>query len=387
MISKNNISTEGLENFEWPEYNSDSKRIKAYSKKFKDMSIAEAFSNRYNLDLPNDIMTNTMINDVPCELSVGSIINVKILSVSKNKVIFDGGNLKANLQSNVNLYKYDFFKNYTPNYSIKALVTDVQKDRATIDPIKPMINDWINPILKEPKIQKQVLDIRDHDADKRVLMGSATPIKVKNLQLTRGGFMGKAVIPNVSKFVGEDYTIDAFIPGSQIVLNITDNFEKFIGCDVDAFVLNYIQKSGTVKPGSAKEISLICSTKEYLKYLGEINIINMFKLWCTASEYPEPWNEIAEKTYNGKVTGIINSSKKCGVFVEIPELNITGMVATKPEELVNYKPHDDIFVKITGFEEELYFNAAAQQIQHMLPYEVKDGYLDQCSIKPILVFT
>ena len=28
-----------------------------------------------------------------------------------------------------------------------------------------------------------------------------------------------------SDFVGEDYTVEAFIPGSQIVLNITDNFE------------------------------------------------------------------------------------------------------------------------------------------------------------------
>ena len=52
---------------------------------------------------------------------------------------------------------------------------------------------------------------------------------VKDLQWTKGGFTGKAVLPNVSDFVGEDYTVDVFIPGSQIVLNITDNFEQFIG--------------------------------------------------------------------------------------------------------------------------------------------------------------
>ena len=377
-----NIPNEGIPGWEWPEFNSDRTRIRHYSDKCRNeqLSIAEMFNAVYNLNLNDQQLTNPHINDVPYELSVGDLITTKILSVGKNKVVFDAGNFKANLQSNINLHKYDRFKHFLPIEPINAVVVDVKKDRVTIDPIKPMVDEWMVPIIKDPTIQKKVLDIHDHDADKRFLTCNATPIKVKNLQLTRGGFMGKAVIPNVSDFVGEDYTVDAFIPGSQIVLNITDNFEQFVGATVDTFILNYMQK-----PGS-KDMSLICSAKDYLKFLGDMNIINMFKVWCESNDNPEPWKVIAEKNWEGRVTGIINSSKKCGVFVEIPELNITGMVPTKPEELVNYKPHTDITVKISGFEEEMYFNQAAGQMQHNVPYTIENGVLKNCSIKPILTF-
>jgi ribosomal protein S1 len=228
----------------------------------------------------------------------------------------------------------------------------------------------LNPILKDPTIQKKSTYIPGGGYNINV-------VKVKNLQLTRGGFMGKAVIPNVSEFVGEEYLVDAFIPGSQIVLNITDDFEQFVGKEVYAFVLNYIPKPGN------SGMSLICSVKEVLKYIGELNMISMFNEWCDETEV---WKGILEKTYEGKVTGIINSSKKCGVFVEIPELNITGMVQTKPEELVGYKPHAAVGVKITGFEEELFYNAAANQMQHAEPYVIENGCLKKCSLKPILSF-
>ena len=52
-------------------------------------------------------------------------------------------------------------------------------------------------------------------------------------------------------------------------------------------------------------------------------MMSMFNEWCGESD---EWKKIAETSYEGKVTGIINSSKKCGVFVEIPSLMITGMI-------------------------------------------------------------
>lgn len=184
------------------------------------------------------------------------------------------------------------------------------------------------------------------------------------------------MIPSISNWVGEDYTIEAFIPGSQIVLNIADDFEEFVGKEVEAFVVNYIPK-----PGFDGKMSLICSAKEYIKYQGEKNMINAFKDWCEGNE---EWKAFEETSYAGKVTGIINSSKKCGVFVEIPELKITGMVSCNPSELVNYKPKDEVRVRITGFDEEMYFNQQAQQMQHVDPYVIKDGALEKCNLKPIL---
>lgn len=368
-MSQKNVKggVEPLADFYWPEFNSDSKRIKLCSKIYKDMTITEAFAEYYNLTLKP---MPEAVNQVPKDLRVGDIIPVRIRSIEKGRVVFDAGNIKTNIQSGVNLYRYEKLRHFLPMDELKATVTRVDKDKAVVDPLTPMISDWINPILKDPTIQK-VIPNQETGA-------KATTIKVKDLQLTKGGFTGKAVIPSVSEFVGEDYVVDAFIPGSQIVLNITDNFEKFVGQTVDTFIMNYM-----TKPGNRNETSLVCSAKEVIKFCGELNMIDLFKAWC---EDNGVWKTVADMKFEGKVTGVINSAKKCGVFIEIPELSITGMVSTKPEELVNYKPHMSVPVKITGFDEETYFDYAAQQVQHVIPYEIEDGILKKCNLKPILQF-
>lgn len=368
MSQKNvKVGIEPLADFYWPEYNSDSKRIKVFSKMYKDMSIAEAFAEHYNLTFKK---MPDIVNQVPKELRIGDIINTRIKTIEKGRVTFDTGNIKANVQSSVNLHRYEKLRHYLPLDEIKAVVTRVDKDKVVVDPLTPMIEDWMGPILRDTTIQKVMPNLETG--------ACAKPIIVKDLQLTRGGFMGKAVIPTVSEFVGEDYVMEAFIPGSQIVLNITENFEQFNGKSVEAFVMNYMSK-----PGSRGEMSLICSAKEVIKFNGEVNMIKMFNSWC---EDGEIWKQVADMTFEGKVTGVINSAKKCGVFIEIPELSITGMVTTKPEELVNYKPHMNVPVKITGFDEETYFDYAAQQVQHVIPYEIEDGVLKKCNLKPILQF-
>lgn len=350
-----------VEGFEWPEFNNERKRIKILSKRYKDLSIQEAFADYTG----NPVMrTIENANYVPNELKVGDIIDTYILSVDKSKVVFDNGNYKTNFLSTTNLYKYNLFKQYLPLNPVKVEVLRMDKDKTFVDPISPIMKSWLTPILQDNSVQKNMINPQT--------------IKVKNLQLTRGGFMGKAVIPSISEFVGEDYLMDAFIPGSQIVLNITDNFEQFVGKDVDAFVVNY-----TPKPGDLSKMYLICSAKEVIKFEGEKNLINLFNSWCEESDY---WKTQSEKSWNGRVTGIINTSKKCGVFVEIPELNITGMVKANPDELVNYKPHTDTMVKITGFEEDTYYNNIAKQIQHTEPYIIEDNVLKKCNIKPILEF-
>ena len=368
MSQKNvGVGVEPLADFYWPEYNSDSKRIKVFSKVYKDMTISEAFAEHYNLTFKK---MPDIVNQVPKDLRVGDIITTHIRSIEKGRVVFDTGNIKANVQSGVNLYRYEKLRHFLPMDEIKAVVTRVDKDKVIIDPLKPMIEDWMLPILKDTSIQKV---IPNPETGARM-----KPIRVKDLQLTQGGFIGKAVIPTVSDFIGEDYVMEAFIPGSQIVLNITDNFEKFNGQEVEAFVMNYMNK-----PYGAGGMSLICSAKEVIKFRGELNMIDLFKAWC---EDNNVWQSVANMTFEGKVTGVIKSTKKCGVFIEIPELEITGMVATKPEELVNYEPHMTVPVKLTGFDEETYFDYATQQVQHVIPYEIEDGVLKKCNLKPILQF-
>lgn len=356
MLNKS-ISKEA---FEWPKFNSDRERIRMYSKLYKDKSISEAFSNVYNVSVGE---ISESANNTPSELKVGDEIMLNILSITKNHVEFDVGNYKAQIRSSVNLHKYERFKHNIPTDPIKVQVMDIQKDKVTVDPLAPTINDYLNPILRNKNVQK--------------IIGNPQTVRVKDLQLTKGGFTGKAILSPVSKFVGEEYTVDVFIPGSQIVLNITDNFEQFVGKEVDTFIVNYINK-----PGS-NSLSLVASAKELIKFNGECKLIEMFKAWCEESEY---WNKIKETSYKGRVTGVINSSKKCGVFVEIPELSMTGLVPIEPDKLVNYKTNSEIEVKITGFDEEKKYNALTKQMIHVEPYIIENGYLVKCNLKPALSF-
>lgn len=344
------------EGFVWPEFSNEKTRIKTYSKMFKDVSVTDAFSKVYGVELQS-----STANDLPRQYNIGDIIKTRIGNVSKNSVKFIDVNYKGTAVSAVNLYKYHKLRNGISNVVIDAEVVDVKKDKISLDPIKPMTEKWISDTIADPTIQNVV--------------GAPKTIKVKNLQLTPGGFTGKAVVPTTSDFVGEDVVVDAFIPGSQIVLNITDDFEQFIGKDVDAFVLNYIKRGDTM--------SLICSVKAYLLFLGNCNMIDMFSAYC--NESPR-WEKYTKEVHDGKITGVINSSKKCGVFVEVPDLKITGMVKVSAEDLVKYKPGDNVGVHLVSFDEELYYNKDFQQTQHVMPYVIEDGVLTKCNLKPILDF-
>ena len=247
--SKLNASVPG-DQFQWPEFADEKHRIKIYSDRFKDKSVVEAFQEVYGVDLTG---VSNRANELPREFRVGDIVKTRLSNVSKESVKFDDVNYKGTVACAVNLYKYYKLRGGSQEI-IDAVVTDVKKDRITLDPIKPMTEEWINDTVSNPVLQN--------------VLGDPRTIKVKNLQLTAGGFTGKAVIPTTSSFVGEEYTVDAFIPGSQIVLNITDDFEQFVGKDVDVFVLNYIQKGDGM--------SLICSRKAYLTFLGNETMIEMF---------------------------------------------------------------------------------------------------------------
>lgn len=351
-------------NYEWPEFKSDRERIKIMSQRLKNLDIVDSFRSVYGKEVANRGAAIDNARMVPPILNVGMIIKLPITNIGKGRVEFDSGNYKNRFVSNVNLGKYGKFKQFKPIHPIDVEIKKIDKDCVTVDPISPMVNKWINEVAKNPVSQRNIKN--------------CSPITVKNLQLTRGGFIGDAVIPTVSDFVGEDFTIRTFIPGSQIVLNITDDFAQFEGKTVQAFALNYIDnnKSGW---------SLICSVKEYLKFRGECSLVDLFNIWCGGNADSDNWwKSFSAKSFNGRVTGIINSSKKCGVFVEIPEYNITGMINSTPEEVVKYKPKQEVNVRFDSFAEEMYYNNTMKQMQHVQPYVITDDILEKCSLKPIL---
>lgn len=343
--------------FEWPEWTKETDRIKANTKRYADVPIAEVFGVKVD-QVPG-------YQETPRELHVGEIIKVDIDNVATSKL--SGCATKQILLSAVNLGKYKIMQEVSNTHplllkNLDAEVVRANRETVYVDVIKPMFDGWLQPILKDPDVQRNVK--------------LAQTIKVKNLQLTRGGFIGQAVIPVVSAFVGQEYTVEAFIPGSQIVLNIESDFEQWVGQDVEAFVTNYIPK-----PGEREKMSLVCSRKDYLKLQGDKNIIKLFGMYC---DNDEKWTKETEKKHLGLVTGIINSSKKCGVFVEIPSLSITGMIEMPPANLCDFKPGDEVRVNIVDFEENTYFDPVVKQYVHDAPYEIEDGVLRSCNIKPIL---
>lgn len=357
-MSKPKINPNPNPDFQWPVFKTDYQRIKAVSEKYRDFPIEDAMSKFYGTSI--SACNSETINQVPVDPSIGQIINFKIQSVSKDGVIFEGANVKKTVVSGVNLWKYKKFRQFIPSQPIQCRVTNVTNDKVTVDPIEPMLSDWLMSILKSPRSQYEI--------------SNPHSLRIKNLQLTKGGFMGRAVIPEISEFLGEDYEIDAFVPGSQIVLNITNDFEQFIGTDIDAFAINVIYKQGNP--------SLICSRKEYLKFKGDCIAIGLFNNWCEANK---EWMEESGRIREGIVTGVLNSSKKCGVFVEVPELSTTGMIAMDADKLVAYKSGDRIDVRLNGYDEETYYNDSVGQFQHVEPYTIKQGCLTKITIKPIFI--
>lgn len=344
-------------------FKTDRDRLKHNKVAFTNMSIAQAFAAVYK-----DIkITDELVgNDVPAEVKVGQIIPLKIQSISKTGgVVFDSGVYKENFATRNNLAHFEKFSKFLPLEPVRARVIETSPKVTMVDLYGPMLDEFILPRAQAPWTQNLLEP------------SSIQTIRVKSLQLVRGGYLGQAVIPNLSEWLGEDFVVDAFIPGSQIVLNTTDDFEQYNGAEVDAFIMSYAPKP------NGNGMSLVCSVKNYIKHLGNLVLMKLHEMWCDDGD---DWKEWSAKEFPGIITGTINSSKKCGVFVEIPELNITGMVPVPAEELVQYKDRTAVTVKISNLEEDMVYNDAVGQYQRVIPFEKEAGALKRVNVKPILEF-
>lgn len=343
-------------------FKNDRERLLFNKQKYAGMTILQAFAAGYGMLVDPGADIN-LGNDVPTELSVGDVISLTISSISKeNGTIFNSGAYKENFATRNNLARFEKFSKVLPIEPVKVRVVETGSKATMVDVLGLMVGEFVLPRTARPWIQNRVFE-------------PCQPVLVKDLHLVKGGYIGKAVIPNVSEFVGEDYEIDAFVPGSQIVLNTTDNFEQFEGATVHAFIASYAPKP------NGRGMSLVCSVKNYLKHHGNMNLRQLHSMWCDADE---KWETMSQTPYDGIITGVLNSAKKCGVFVEIPDLCITGMIPAQPEELVNYAAGEHINVRIKNLEEDMTFNDAVGQMQRLQPFEIVDGAIKRVNVKPVL---
>lgn len=338
---------------EWPEFKTDKERIREYSKRYANMSISEAMCG---------IKEETVnIPELPVIPVVNGIYKARITKHG-DYVSIQGLSAKEQVICRNNLKRYTNMEMTDREIDVKVVSIDKLRQTITIDVLQPLFENWINTIMEDKSIQYNVK--------------APKIVSVSNLRLGNGGFIGKAEIPVISEFIGESYYVDAFIPGSQIVLNIESDFSRWNGATVDTFVAGY-----TTRPDSVNQMSLICSRKALLNFSGNLTKIELYGDYCSQGK---KWKAFTKSSFIGTVTGVINSSKKCGVFVELPLFNITGMINMEPERLVEFKAGDEVSVRITDFEQMLEYDPTTGNMVHQEPYKIENGCLKSCILKPVL---
>lgn len=338
---------------EWPEFKTEKERIRAYSKRYANTPISEAMCG---------IKEETInIPQLPVTPVVNGIYKARITKHG-DYVSVHGLSAKEQVICRNNLKRYTNMEMTDREIDVKVVAIDKLRQTITIDVLQPLFENWINSIMEDKTIQYNVK--------------APKVVSVSNLRLGNGGFIGKAEIPAISEFIGEPYYVDAFIPGSQIVLNIESDFSRWNGATVDTFVAGY-----TTRPDSVNQMSLICSRKALLNFSGNLTKIELYGDYCTQGK---KWKSFTKSSFVGTVTGVINSSKKCGVFVELPLFNITGMINMEPERLVEFKAGDEVSVRITDFEQMLEYDPSTGNMVHQEPYKIENGCLKSCILKPVL---
>lgn len=343
-------------------FKNERERIRYNTQKYSNCTLAEAFAKGTGAKV-------SKIADVlpTAKLEVNETIKLNVLGVSKGSVELDNTNLKCEVQFAVDLSRYPKFGEGA-KYPMEIAAKIVEKKKGNTIVVNPLAGAYDQFIEK----------YSDKNIGKQYDLKKPRTVLVKNLQNNNGGFSGDLVIPEVSELTGKEITVKAFIPGSQIVANIEKDFSKWVGKDVECFVTTVINPKD-MHPGS--NISFICSRKSYLRHLGNTNTVNLFKAW---TEENDTWKKAQKRVYDGSVTGIINTAKKKGVFVEIPELNITTLVAETAEKLAEYKAGDGVKLQITSFEEPM--RETDLGLQHDMPYKIDRGVLLECKVRPIFQF-
>lgn len=314
---------------EFSKYSSDRERIIKTSNDYESMSISDAFASYYGVK-KSEIDKNSSPNVVTV-INLGDVYLGHVKELEKGNITFEipGVNEELICMENLNMH-LDALRNYclTHDNTMYFEVREKKGDKYMVSIINAYYRLW------EAQI-KQCIENEE-----------AITVHIDNL--TKGGYNCHIPISTINELLSLDtYTLAVFIPGSQIVLNIEKEFERWLDMDVQVipqkltdYYVHYREKM--------TEKSLICSRKRFLEMVGDHNMHNLFKKWELSKKSNA---KVSFEALNGRVTGVINSAKKTGVFVEIDDKYITGMLPVEnASELANYHPGDSILVKIREFE-------------------------------------
>ena len=336
----------------------DKERIKYISQHYGNMSIAKAFSVYYGLELDNETKSNRNANTVNV-IELGKIYTGTVKEFTKNIMTFDIPGVKEEIICKEPFATcMDSIRNYLLTHDNKLIfeVREKDHDKYYVSVINAYYKAWENLIKKA---------IEHEDG-----------IEVHIDELVRGGYVCHTNISTLCELTGKNYTSSVFIPGSHIVLNIERDFEKWIGEDVVIVPQKFVEFKKDLKTGLT-ENSLVGSRKRVLQILGMKNMYDIYNEYQTIyklASLSKKNDGIAYPSYKGTVTGIINSNKKTGIFIELNDMYITGLLPIDSSELLDYHPGDEVEVKVAEFEVQ----------EGKEPFIVnKKNQLVKCNVRPV----
>lgn len=335
----------------FPSFKSEKERIKYMSRAYANMSLAKSMSVYYGTPISNEVKSNHSINTV-INLELGEIYCGTVKEFNERYMSFDIPGVKDEIISKEPLWQsYQNIQNFLLSHDNKLLFEVRQKENGKfiVSVINAYYRRWNERITKAANGDEYIMAHID--------------------QLVPGGYLCHTDILPLQELTGQNYTASVFIPGSHIVLNIEHDFEKWIGQDVHIIPQKFIDYRVNRWDGTVEK-SLVGSRKRVLQIAG---MRNMYEIWNFHKLGEKGDVNFTKPSYEGIVTGIINSNKKTGVFVELEDKYITGLLPMDATDLLDYKVGDPINVRFNEFEVQ----------EGKEPFEMRKGKVIKSNVRPI----
>lgn len=332
----------------------DKERIRKVTESYKSVSLAKAFGIFYGEEISQDVKNNRAVN-VVTNITVGNIYTGTVKLFDKDKLTFEIPGVKEEL---IALDNFNTCSDAVTNYLLtheNKLAFEVREKRDGkyyVSVTNAYYRIWKNQI--EKAIERE------------------DSITVHIDKLVNGGYTCHCDIWPLNEVTGKNFTNSVFIPGSHIVLNIERDFSKWLDKDVDIVPQKFVDMKDWRR--GITETSLVGSRKRVLQIDG---MVKMFDIYNRAKLSTMSNAKVAVKPeiFEGTVTGIINSAKKTGVFIELNGQNITGLMPCEADELCNWVPGDSIKVSIAEFE--------IQEGKEPFIVNQKRGKVVKCNVRPV----
>lgn len=349
-IASNLITSADLENDAFGVFKNDKERIKYMKAHYGNMSLAKSFAIFYGEEISPEIKSNKNINSV-INITIGELYSAEVEEFDSNGIVFKIPGVKEEVISKETFSDCrDAIDNYLLNHNNKLLIEVREKKNGKyyVSVINAYYRAWQNAI------------------EKAITQENGINVHIDSL--TRGGYLCHTSIWTLNELTGKNYTSSVFIPGSHIVLNIENDFERWLDKDVIIVPQKFAKYRSA--PGQI-ENSIVGSRKRTLQIEGTVNLHNIWMKQTLAEKNPTVKYE--PETFDGVVTGIINSNKITGVFIELSDQYITGLLPVSEAQLLNYKPGDPLKVQIDKFEVK----------DGKEPWVIKNNKIVKCSVRPV----